>query len=66
VNTTNSAAGGAKSGAPGLQTRAIDPTLAALIDAWPAIPAAVRAGIVAMVKAATASAFYPETDDGRK
>jgi hypothetical protein len=28
--------------------------LAAVIDAWPALPEAIRAGIVAMVKAATA------------
>lgn len=29
-----------------------DPDLAALIAAWPALPAPIRAGIVAMVKAA--------------
>jgi len=29
-----------------------DPGLAAVIDAWPELPEAVRAGIVAMVKAA--------------
>lgn len=32
---------------------AIDPDLAAVIDAWPDLPDAVRAGIVAMVRAAT-------------
>jgi len=31
-----------------------DPDLAALVDAWPALPEAVRAGIVAMVKATVA------------
>ena len=30
----------------------IDPDLAAVIDAWPDIPAAVRQGILAMVQAA--------------
>ncbi len=30
-----------------------DPDLAAVIEAWPSIPEAVRAGIVAMVKAAS-------------
>jgi hypothetical protein len=29
-----------------------DPDLSAIIDAWPALPEAVKAGIVAMVKAA--------------
>jgi hypothetical protein len=28
-----------------------DPELAAVIDAWPGLPVAVRAGIVAIVKA---------------
>ncbi len=32
----------------------IDPDLAALIGAWPTLPAALRAGIVAMVRAAGA------------
>ena len=33
-------------------TRQIDPDLAAVIDAWDRLPEAVRAGIVAMVRAA--------------
>jgi hypothetical protein len=33
--------------------RALDPDLAAVVDAWPRLPEAVRAGIVAMVKAAS-------------
>jgi hypothetical protein len=32
--------------------RPADPDLAALVAAWPALPSAVRAGIVAMVRAA--------------
>jgi hypothetical protein len=39
--------GGAESGA--LATT--DPALGTLIDAWPALPEAIRAGILAMVKA---------------
>jgi hypothetical protein len=31
---------------------AIDPALAAIIDAWPKVPEAIRAGILAMVRAA--------------
>jgi hypothetical protein len=31
----------------------IDPELAAVVDAWDRLPEAVRAGIVAMVRAAT-------------
>jgi hypothetical protein len=31
------------------------PDLAAIVDAWPALPEAIRAGIVAMVKAASGS-----------
>jgi hypothetical protein len=51
-NSTNPASGGAESGALALQTFPIDPALAALIDAWPTLPEAIRAGIQAMVRAA--------------
>jgi hypothetical protein len=44
--------GGAKSGAPTPIKPTIDPDLAALIDAWPTLPEAIRAGIVALVRAA--------------
>jgi hypothetical protein len=32
-------------------TRPSDPNLTAIIDAWPSLPEAVRAGIIALVKA---------------
>jgi hypothetical protein len=47
-NPTIVALGGAKSGA----LAATDPDLAALIDAWPTLPEAIRAGILALVRAA--------------
>jgi hypothetical protein len=51
-NSTNPAPGGAKSGALDLTKPNIDPALASLIDAWPKLPEAIRAGILAMVQAA--------------
>jgi hypothetical protein len=51
-NSTNPAEGGAKSGALAPENPAIDPTLAAVIDAWAKLPEAIRAGILAMVRAA--------------
>ncbi len=50
--TPVSEAGGAQSGAPAAQSTVQDPDLQQLIDAWPTLPPVVRAGIVAMVKAA--------------
>jgi hypothetical protein len=51
-NSINPAPGGAKSGAPSPENAAIDPALAALIEAWPTLPEPIRAGILAMVQAA--------------
>jgi hypothetical protein len=51
-NATICAQGGAKSGALAPQQPIIDPALAALIDAWPTLPESIRAGILAMVRAA--------------
>jgi hypothetical protein len=43
---------GAESGALGAQNGPVDPDLAAVMEAWPGLPAAIRAGILAMVRAA--------------
>ncbi|MCC6427501.1 MAG: hypothetical protein IT435_11845 [Phycisphaerales bacterium] len=60
-NTRVSDSGGSKSGnkgggfgPPTPPAKPTDPDLAAVIAAWPSLPAAVRAGITAMVKAAGA------------
>ena len=47
--------GGAESGAVDTEKAPIDPDLARLINAWPNLPEAIRAGIVAMVNAAIQS-----------
>ena len=39
-----------------------DPDLGAIIDAWPELPAAVKAGIVAMVKASPRKTSMPLID----
>ncbi|MFH1998074.1 MAG: hypothetical protein ABIK28_00270 [Planctomycetota bacterium] len=44
--------GGAECGAVDAQSDPIDADLLAIIDAWPVLPEAVKANIVAMVKAA--------------
>lgn len=51
-NPTNSSSSGAKSGALESEFRPIDPELAELAAAWPALPDPIRAGILAMVRAA--------------
>ncbi len=43
--------GGAESGAVGDKGGPSDPDLQRLIDAWPLLPEAVKAGILAMVRA---------------
>ena len=53
-HNTLSTVNGAKSGAFSTSPE-IDPALAALINAWPSLPQPVRAGIIAMVKASTAT-----------
>jgi hypothetical protein len=51
-NLANPAPGGAKSGALAPEKPAINPILAALLDAWPTLPEPLRAGILAMVRPA--------------
>ena len=41
---------GTESGALGAQEAPLDPELAAVVDAWPALPEAIKAGILAMVE----------------
>ncbi len=43
--------GGAESGAVGAKTGDIAPDLAAVINAWPEVPATIRKGILALVRA---------------
>ena len=50
--TTLSVDGGADSGALGGQSCPIDPALASLIGAWPTLPEPIKAGILAMIRAA--------------
>lgn len=51
-NSNNPSQSGAESGAVGAQSDVTDPDLAGVVKAWPTLPAPIRAGIVAMVKAA--------------
>jgi hypothetical protein len=52
AKTALSVEGGAKSGALATEPRSTDPGLANLIDAWPKLPEPIRAGILAMIRAA--------------
>jgi hypothetical protein len=45
--------GGAESGALGADSPLIDSDLQVIVTAWPALPEAVRAGILAMIGAVT-------------
>jgi len=42
---------GAECGAVAARKAPLDPDLAAVVDAWPALPAAIKAGILAMISA---------------
>ena len=43
---------GAECGALGARDGGSDPDLAAVVEAWPGLPAAIKAGILAMIGAA--------------
>jgi hypothetical protein len=51
-NSTIANQSGADSGAPGAQNGAIAPDLAAVVEAWPGLPEAIKTGILVMVRAA--------------
>jgi hypothetical protein len=44
--------GGAESGELCAENQPIDPNLTVIIEAWPTLPEAIKAGILAMVRAA--------------
>lgn len=44
--------GGAESGALGAREAPLDPQLAAVARAWPTLPEPIKAGILAMIRAA--------------
>lgn len=46
--------GGAKPGAPEAETTAVDPDLAAVIEAWPQLPEPIRRAVLTLVSAAMA------------
>lgn len=48
--TPFSETGGAESDALGAQSALIDPELLALVEAWPELPEAIKANILAMVR----------------
>jgi len=49
-NSPISIQGGAESGALGAREAAVDPSLAAVVEAWPKLPDGIKAGILAMVR----------------
>jgi integrase len=52
AKTPHSETGGAESGAPSIAILSIAPELAAILDAWPHLSEPIKAGILAMVRAA--------------
>jgi hypothetical protein len=50
-NIANGIPSGVESGALGAREAPIDPGLAAVIDTWPALPAVIKAAILAMIRA---------------
>ena len=61
---TSPDSGGAESGAESPNSGQFDVDLQRVIDAWPALPQAVKAGVLAMVQAAQDATEGPETAEG--
>jgi hypothetical protein len=57
--TALSEADGAESGALGARNGPIDPQLASVIDAWPGLSEPIKAGILAMIRAARVGTTEP-------
>ncbi len=55
-NSIGSPQSGAESGAHDAQSGTFDPDLAAFVDAWPTLPEPLKAGILALVRAAEGGA----------
>ncbi len=51
-NSLGAGESGAECGALGAQNGTVDPELAAVVDAWPKLPEAVRLAILALVRTA--------------
>ena len=51
---------GAECGALGAREAPLDPELAAVVDAWPALPEAIEAGNPAMIRAADLTDGEPD------
>jgi len=64
--TTNPAPSSSASSWAPESTAPADPDLAVLVAAWPIVPAAIRAGIVAMVRASAMPTAAPSTDGGTR
>ena len=50
--TVDSPASGAQSGALDARQGSLNPDLAAVVDAWPALPEAIKTGILAIIRGA--------------
>lgn len=55
IKSGNNRAEGGSKVSPAAPAKTADPDLSAIIAAWPTLPAAIRAGVLALVKAAVAA-----------